>query len=74
MANLTDAERVIVVNALTTAAHQYEKDAVTAGDLAMHGETTRASAQALGAQLQQQVRDARQLRDKLVFLWHHIQF
>jgi hypothetical protein len=36
MANLTDAERRIIVNALTTAAHQYEKDAVTARDLATH--------------------------------------
>jgi hypothetical protein len=74
MANLTDAERKIIVNALTTASHQYEKDAVTAEDLATHGDTTRASAEALGSQLREQVIDARQLRDKLVFLWHHIQY
>jgi hypothetical protein len=30
MSTLTDAERTIIFNALTTAAHQYEKDAVTA--------------------------------------------
>ena len=37
MSNLTDAERTIIFNALTTAAHQYEKDAATAFELAMHG-------------------------------------
>ena len=74
MSNLTDAERTIIFNALTTAAHQYERDAATAFELAMHGLATKASAEALGAQLQQQVIDARQLRDKLEFLWNHIQF
>jgi hypothetical protein len=58
MSNLTDAERTIIFNALTTAAHQYEKDAATAFELAMHGLATKASAEALGAQLQQQVIDA----------------
>jgi hypothetical protein len=40
----------------------------------MHGLAIKSSAEALGAQLQQQVTDARQLRDKLEFLWNHIQF
>ena len=74
MSKLTDAERTIIFNALTTAALQYEKDAAAAYELAMHGLTIKASAQALSAQLQQQVADARQLRDKLEFLWSHIQF
>jgi len=74
MSKLTDAERTIIVNALTTAAQQYEKDAATAGELATHGLATKASAEALAAQLQQQVIDARQLRDKLEILWNHIQF
>ena len=30
MSNLTDAERTIIFNAQTTAAHRYEKDAATA--------------------------------------------
>ena len=42
---------------------------IRAGEL-----TIKASAEALGTQLQQQVTDARQLRDKLEFLWNHIQF
>jgi hypothetical protein len=74
MSKLTDDERTIIFNALTTAAHQYEKDAAAAYELAMHGLTIKASAEALGAQLQQQVTDVRQLRDKLEFLWNHIQF
>ena len=74
MSKLTDAERTIIFNALTTAAHQYEKDAATAYELAMHGLATKTTAEALGTQLQQQVTDARQLRDKLEFLWNHIQF
>jgi len=49
MSKLTDAERTIIFNALTTAAHQYEKDATTAYELAMHGLAIKASAEALGA-------------------------
>ena len=74
MSKLTDVERTIIFNALTTAARQYEKDAAAAYELAMHGLAIKASAEELGAQLQQQVTDARQLRDKLEFLWNHIQF
>ena len=59
MSKLTDAERTTIFNALTTAARQYEKDAATAYELAMHGLAIKASAEALGAQLQQQVTDAR---------------
>jgi hypothetical protein len=74
MSKLTDAERTIIVDALTAAAHQYEKDAATAHELAMQGVATMASAEALGAKFQQRVTDARELRDKLEFLWNHIQF
>jgi len=44
MSKLTDAERTTIFNALTTAARQYEKDAATAYELAMHGLAIKASA------------------------------
>ncbi len=73
-AKLTDAERMTILNALTVSAFQHEKDAAIASELALHGQTTRASADALAEQFRQQAEDARQLRDKLTFLWSHIQF
>jgi rubrerythrin len=71
---LTDAERTTIVNALTVAARQYERDAEQALELALHGMTIREPAEALAAQLRQHAVDARQLRDKITFLWEHVQF
>jgi hypothetical protein len=73
-AKLTDAERTTIVNALTLSAVQHAKDAEVASELALHGQTTRPSAVALADQFRKQAEDARQLRDKLEFLWSHIQF
>jgi hypothetical protein len=73
-AKLTDAERTIIVNALTVAAVQHTKDAEAASELALHGQTTWQSALALAEQFRQQAEEARQLRDKLGFMWSHIQF
>jgi hypothetical protein len=70
---LTDPERTTVVNALTVAARQYEKDAEHALELALHSMTMREPAEALAAQFRQHAVDARQLRDKITFLWEHIQ-
>jgi hypothetical protein len=70
---LTDAERTTIVNALTVAARQYERDVEQALELALHGMTIREPAEALAAQLRQHAVDARQLRDKITFLWEHIQ-
>jgi hypothetical protein len=70
---LTDPERTTIVNALTVAARQYEKDAEHALELALHSMTIREPAEALAAQFQQHAVDARQLRDKITFLWEHIQ-
>jgi hypothetical protein len=70
---LTDPERTTVVNALTVAARQYEKDAEHALELALHSMTIREPAEALAAQFRQHAVDARQLRDKITFLWEHIQ-
>jgi hypothetical protein len=73
-AKITDAERVTILNALTVSAVQHAKDAALAADLALHGQTTWASADALAEQFRKQAEDAHQLRDKLAFMWDHIQF
>jgi hypothetical protein len=61
------------VNALTLAARQYEIDAVHASELALHGMTIFEPAEALARQLRQYSTDARELRDKITFLWEHVQ-
>jgi rubrerythrin len=71
---LADAERTTIVNALTVAARQYERDAEQALEMALHAMTIREPAEALAAQLRQHAADARQLRDKITFLWEHVQF
>lgn len=71
-AKLTDPERMIIAHALAAAA-QYENDAAVAADLALRGGlATKAAADALGKQLRQEADDARQLRDKITFLWSHL--
>jgi hypothetical protein len=71
---LTDPERTTIVNALTVAARQYEKDAEHALELALHAMTIREPAEALAAQFRHHATDARQLRDKITFLWEHVEF
>jgi hypothetical protein len=71
--SLTDPERTMIVNALTVAARQYERDAEHASELALHGMTIKEPAEALAAQFRQHATDARQLRDKITFLWDHVQ-
>ena len=73
-AKLTDAERTIILNALTLSVVQHAKDAEVASELALHGQTTWASADTLAEQFRKQAEEARQLRDKIGFLWSHIQF
>ena len=68
---LTEAERTIIVNALTVAARQYEIDAERASELALHGMAIFEPARA--NQFQELAADARQLRDKITFLWENIQ-
>lgn len=64
VAKLTDAERTIIANALTVAICQFEKDAEGMMELALHGRTTSAAANALAAQFRQQAAEAlRSLRD-----------
>ena len=70
---LTEDERTTIVNALTVAARQYEIDAERASELALHGMTVFESARGLAKQFQDLATDARQLRDKITFLWEHIQ-
>jgi hypothetical protein len=70
---LTEPERTTIVNALTLAARQYEIDAEQASELALHGMTVFEPANALAEQFRQHATDARQLRDKITFLWDHIQ-
>jgi hypothetical protein len=70
---LTEAERTTIVNALTLTARQYEIDAERASELALHGMTVFEPAKALAKQFQEQAADARQLRDKITFLWENIQ-
>ena len=69
---LTDEERTTIVNALTVAARQYEIDAERASELALHGMTIFEPARDLAKQFQELATDARQLRDKITFLWKHI--
>jgi hypothetical protein len=71
---LTDPERTTIVNALTAAARQYEADAEQALELALHGMTVREPAEALAKQFRQHAAEARQLREKITFLWEHVQF
>jgi hypothetical protein len=70
---LTEQERTTIVNALTLAARQYEIDAEHASELALHGMTIFEPAEVLAQQFRQHATDARQLRDKITFLWEHIQ-
>jgi hypothetical protein len=70
---LIEAERITIVNALTLAARQYEKDAERASELALHGMTISEPAETLARQFRQYATDARQLRDKITFLWEHVQ-
>jgi hypothetical protein len=70
---LTEDERTTIVNALTVAARQYEIDAERAAELALHGMTIFEPARALTKQFQELATDARQLRDKITFLWENIQ-
>jgi hypothetical protein len=69
----TDPERTTIVNALTLAARQYETDAEQVSELALHGMTIFEPAQALANQFRQHATDARELRDKITFLWEHVQ-
>ena len=69
----TESERTTIVNALTVAARQYEIDAEHASELALHGMTFFEPAKALAEQFRQHATEARQLRDKITFLWEHIQ-
>jgi hypothetical protein len=71
---LTDPERTIIVNALTRAAFQYDKDAERVSELAQYGMTIKEPAEDLAGQFRQHATDARQLRDKITFLWDHLQF
>jgi hypothetical protein len=70
---LTAPERTTIVNALTLAARQYEVDAERAAELALHGMTIFEPAQALAKQFRQHATDAKELRDKITFLWEHVQ-
>jgi hypothetical protein len=70
---LTEEERTTIVNALTVAARHYEIDAERASELALHGMTVFEPVRGLAKQFQDLATDARQLRDKITFLWEHIQ-
>ena len=70
---LTEAERTTIVNALTVAGRQYELDAERAAELALHGMTVFEPAETLAKQFRDLATDARQLRDKITFLWDYIQ-
>lgn len=70
---LTEQERTTIVNALTLAARQYEIDAEHAAELALHGMSFWEPAEALAQQFRQHATEARQLRDKVTFLWEHVQ-
>jgi hypothetical protein len=71
-AKITDAERTIIVNALTVAICQYNKDAEEVAALALHGRATMAPADALAQQFRQQAAETRQLRDKIELLWDNL--
>jgi hypothetical protein len=70
---LTEQERTTIVNALTVAARQYEIDAERASELALHGMSIFEPARELAKRFQELATDARQLRDKITFLWDSIQ-
>jgi hypothetical protein len=70
---LTEEERTTIVNALTVAARQYEIDAKRAAELALHGMTIFEPARDLSKEFQELATDARNLRDKITFLWENIQ-
>jgi hypothetical protein len=70
---LTETERTTIVNALTVAARQYEIDAERASELAMHGMNVFEPAEKLAKQFRELAADSQQLRDKITFLWEHIQ-
>jgi hypothetical protein len=70
---LTEMERTTIVNALTVAARQYEIDAERASELAMHGMMVFEPAEKLAKQFRELATDSQQLRDKITFLWEHIQ-
>jgi hypothetical protein len=70
---LTEGERTTIVNALTVAARQYEIDAERASELAMHGMTVFEPAEKLAKQFRELAADSQQLRDKITFLWEHVQ-
>jgi hypothetical protein len=70
---LTDRERTTIVNALTVAARQYEIDSERASELALHGMTVFEPARELAKQFHELAADARQLRDKITFLWEYVQ-
>jgi hypothetical protein len=55
------------------AARQYEIDAEQASELALHGMTIFEPARDLAKQFKDLADDARQLRDKITFLWEHIE-
>ena len=67
---LTEQERATIIDALTVAACQYV-DADQAADLALHGLSMSAAAETLAAQFRQTADAAKQLRDKMMFLWAH---
>jgi hypothetical protein len=69
---LTDEERTTIVNTLAVAARQYEIDVERASELALHGMTIFEPARDLAKQFRELATDARQLRDKITFLWKHI--
>jgi hypothetical protein len=73
MIKLTEPERTTIVSTLILAARQYEIDAEHASELALHGMAVFEPAEALAKQFQQHATDVRQLRDKITFLWEHIQ-
>ena len=70
---LTEQERATIIDALTVAACQYVKDADQAADLALHGLSMSAAAETLAAQFRQTADAAKQLRDKMTFLWAHLE-
>jgi hypothetical protein len=70
---LSELERTTIVNALTVAARQYEIDAERASELAIHGMTVFEPAEKLAKQFRELTTDSKQLRDKITFLWEHIQ-
>ena len=69
---LTEQERATIIDALTVAACQYV-DADQAADLALHGLSMSAAAETLAAQFRQTADAAKQLRDKMMFLWAHLE-